>query len=220
MQKIGLLSCLLSLCSLYAAENQIALYKNSHSCFSSPTYSYNSNSSNIYSTMAAINRINYDSVDSSSQEKVKPVEMSIKRYTDCINISGEKGDLFIPNHQVSKDIRSLNDEQLKSLLDSGSHYLNVSKCSDGSHTLSLQGRIKGSGPVGAKIGFWVGRFAVHMVIQGTVVAIATVVSIPAPALFIPTLAALEKTVLPISEPLSHAGAIIGALIGGTSTAII
>lgn len=70
--------------------------------------------------------------------------------------------IAIPHYQVSKPIRALSPEKLAAVLNSGSRYLTINELSDGSYALDMQGRLPGSGVIGAALGTGIGTAIVFI----------------------------------------------------------
>ncbi|MCL4275979.1 MAG: hypothetical protein KJZ77_19055 [Anaerolineales bacterium] len=118
----------------------------------------------------------------------------------------QKGDLLtrVQNHdvdQILKDARKA--RAMKALKNS---YISVSQYSNGDYKLKLNGRLNGGGLIGANVGFYAGKFAVHFIGHGTI-AIVSACTGPAAAV---TAASLEATFLPVIEGASN---IVGLAAG-------
>ncbi len=97
------------------------------------------------------------------------------------------------------------------LLKGGSLEINQSTTKE--YTLKAVANLKGGGLLGAKIGFWVGKFTVYIVAHTGMLIISACTGPLAPA----TYASLVATTAVPLEAASHVGAIAGGIVGGVTT---
>jgi len=98
------------------------------------------------------------------------------------------------------------------------HKFKLIELGNGDILVKPQIGLNGGGPGGATAGFYVGKFTVHLIAQGGIMAVSGVVSlIGTPAAGAATFVALEKTVGPAVEVASNVvGLGTGVLGGGAS----
>lgn len=124
----------------------------------------------------------------------------------------------VENHNIDSSLRGISTAQLKEFLVQDDGYIKVQRKSDGQFALDGQARLRGGGIVGAKIGFFTGKFLTHLLAQGGIVIVTIGTSIVAtPAVGIAVGAALEKTITPAVEIASNVVGLGGGIIGGVAT---
>lgn len=129
--------------------------------------------------------------------------------------------LHFPNHQVSKSIRDLRAEQLAACLNSNAYYLKVTKLSDGSHALDLQGRLLGGGFGGALAGMATGSIFGKAVVYvgGVVVLFATQKTIGVVAGSQAEAVFAEKMQERFLPRLWEVSEVVGDVVGGLGTVV-
>ncbi|MDX1532879.1 MAG: hypothetical protein R3230_01580 [Nitrosopumilaceae archaeon] len=119
----------------------------------------------------------------------------------------------VHSYDIDKPLRSISSENLAKLLVSGAR-LEISKF-DGieEYSIKLSGGLKGGGPTGAAIGFWVGRIGTYAVF-GTGIVIASALTGPAaPATFY----TLANSLAPVAAATAEAAAVGCGIIGAVAT---
>lgn len=106
----------------------------------------------------------------------------------------------VENNNMSRELRSINAHQVKSLLSGG--YLKVDRSINGDYKLDYNARLKGGGILGAKIGFWAGKLFVHGLGHLVMFGVSSLTGLAAPA----TMLALRATFL---VPLEAASNVVG-----------
>lgn len=94
-----------------------------------------------------------------------------------------------------------------------SGYIKVIQYSDGEYGLQFNARLLGGGSFGAMCGAYAGKFIVHLIFHGTVVAVSSCFTAGAG----PIAASLEITFLPTVEAISTVAALAGGILGGAIT---
>lgn len=120
-------------------------------------------------------------------------------------------------HTIEEDcmdsmLRKMDYEQRAQYIMNGGTLI-LNQATNGQYTLRTSANLKGGGLLGAKIGCWIGKASVYLVVYGGI-GIATLVS---GGLAGGGLGALAAAWAPAIEVASKAGAIAGGIIGGVLT---
>lgn len=122
----------------------------------------------------------------------------------------------VENHNVSKTIRNITNEQLAQFLAKGG-YLSISQLDDGSFVITAKMRGFGGGAFGAWAGAILGKAAVSVVGHGTIYLISTGVGVLCPPAGIATGIALTSVLGPAIEAASLTGALAVGMTGAVLT---
>jgi hypothetical protein len=126
----------------------------------------------------------------------------------------------IPHELVSKELRTVSNEQLKRFLTGGHGYLKLNKTHSGEYSLDYAVRGEGGGALGVTAGAWFGKAIVSVVCHGTIMIIGAGVGLVAtPVAGTAFIIAAESTCGAAIETASLAGAIGFGILGGVATGI-
>lgn len=78
----------------------------------------------------------------------------ISRHKDLVRLETEQGTFKVKNHNLSKQLRQLDDDHIHKLLDSKSYYLSLMRDSDDEYIADIKGRLPGGGPITATAAYW------------------------------------------------------------------
>lgn len=113
---------------------------------------------------------------------------------------------------VDSTLRKMNYKQRTAYMLKGGG-LELNQANTGEYTIKSVANIKGGGLLGAKIGFWAGKFTVYFAAHAGMLIMAACTGPAAPA----TYAALVATTAVPLEAASNVGAIAGGVVGGVAT---
>jgi hypothetical protein len=119
----------------------------------------------------------YSASSSASIATWPPIKgrLALLKYEDRFAITDGMYEKAIRPELISKSVRSMNDDKLSALLDSGSAYIKIGQCTDGEFTLDVVPRTYGGGIGGAIggyatgeiVGKWAAMAAGYVILYGT-----------------------------------------------------
>lgn len=118
----------------------------------------------------------------------------------------------VHSYDVDPLLKKMNSEQLAQF-QRAAGYIVAKRLSNGEYKLRARVNGVGGGILGAEVGFFAGKFAVHFVAHGAILIVGACTGPAAPA----TIAALECTFMPFIEATSNVAAIGTAIVVATAT---
>ncbi len=138
--------------------------------------------------------------------------MQVERDQEGYRVHDEHGSHTVKNYDVDALLRKLGRQQLKQFLAQGGR-IRAKRLDNGDYVLRAYVPGPGGGPIGATVGFFLGKGAVEVVGHGGIWLVSFVAGPAQPALHI----ALEATLGPVIEGTSNVVGLGCGIAGGVAT---